>query len=252
MKTQIRQLPISKRLRMNAAMVQEGARLADVGCDHAYCSIYLAAEGMIRHSIAMDVRPGPLARAAENISQYGVGELVSTRLSDGLTELQPGEADCILISGMGGNLMKEILERGMDCAKASRRLVLQPQSELMEFRQYLHSRGFRITAEDMCCEEGKYYTVMLAEYCMDAEQDSCEEGMLPSQKLQDMYGTFLLQKRHPVLQEYLQRELHKKEELMHKLETQGSERSRERKSELVSEIQQLQGLLGLWDENSME
>ncbi len=93
-------------------MVSPGCRLADVGTDHAYIPIYLMQNGVIPQAVAMDINQGPLLRATENIRRYGLTGRIETRLSDGLEKLQAGEADTILIAGMGGLLMVRILENG--------------------------------------------------------------------------------------------------------------------------------------------
>ena len=90
----------------------KGSRLADIGTDHGYIPIALVQEGRIPSALAMDVGKGPLSRAREHIHSQGLDTYIETRLSDGLTELHEGEADTVLIAGMGGMLMKRILEGG--------------------------------------------------------------------------------------------------------------------------------------------
>lgn len=239
---EVKNLPISNRLKMNAAMVKGSSVLADVGCDHAYCSIYLAGNGIAQRCIAMDINRGPLARAQENIRLYGLEERIETRLSNGLERLAPGEADTILISGMGGPLMQEILERGAACVRAARQLVLQPQSEIAEFRKYLHMQGLYIVEEDMCCEDGKYYVTMRVENAPVPEMES--ELQFP-EKLAFCYGACLLKKKHPVLREFLEREYQKKQELWKQLDEKRTERSVARMTELAQEIEELGDVLTL-------
>lgn len=106
-------MQISERLRAVAGMVSPGCRLADVGTDHAYIPIYLMQNGVIPQAVAMDINQGPLLRATENIRRYGLTGRIETRLSDGLEKLQAGEADTILIAGMGLDcLWSCILENG--------------------------------------------------------------------------------------------------------------------------------------------
>ena len=94
-----------------AGMVTGGNRLADVGCDHGYLSIYLVSEKKVPSAIAMDVRPGPLSRARKNISCYGLEDYIETRLSDGLMKLEPGRGRYLVIAGMGGpSLMERMIK----------------------------------------------------------------------------------------------------------------------------------------------
>ena len=95
-------MQLSHRLTTVAEFVTKGNKVADIGCDHAHTSIYLVEKGIAASSIAMDVNKGPLQRANENISRFGFEGRITTRLSDGAKELTPGEADTLLISGMGG------------------------------------------------------------------------------------------------------------------------------------------------------
>ncbi len=138
----------------------KGLRVADVGCDHGYISIYLVQSGIAASAIAMDVRKGPLSGAKANIEGYGLEKAITTRLSDGLKELSKGEADSLVIAGMGGKLMMRILEDGDPESLGIRLSVLQPQSELSDFRQYLREKGYRILEEKIVFEDGKYYFPM--------------------------------------------------------------------------------------------
>ena len=155
-------IKISKRLETVASLVSSGNRLADVGTDHAYIPIWLAEQGRIPSAIAMDINEGPLQRARQNVEKYGYEGQIVLRLSDGLDELGPGEADTILIAGMGGPLMMRILSRGRETSRMARELILQPQSELTRFRHFLHENGYRIQQEKIVLDEGKYYTVIKA------------------------------------------------------------------------------------------
>lgn len=149
---------------LSETMHQKGGyshnRVADVGCDHGYISIYLVQSGIAKSAIAMDVRKGPLMGAQSNVKGYGLENSIETRLSDGLKELKPGEADSLIIAGMGGKLMKRILEDGDSKALGIRTAILQPQSELSEFRMYLRDNGYAILDERVVLEDGKYYFPM--------------------------------------------------------------------------------------------
>ena len=155
-------MQISKRLEAVASFVEQGSVIADVGCDHGYIPIYLYQKGMIPKAIAMDVNKGPLERAEIHIREYGLGEYITTRLSDGVRALKPNEADAVVIAGMGGALMEKIIEEGEETLKSVSYLILQPQSELAHFRRFLHQKGYCIEQEKMVLEDGKYYPMMKA------------------------------------------------------------------------------------------
>lgn len=192
-----------------AAMVTPGNVLCDVGTDHGYIPIRLVQTGVVPRAIAMDLREGPLARAKEHIEQEALSGRIETRLSDGVAALLPGEAESIVIAGMGGELEVHILTAGEAVCKAAKELILQPQSELEEVRAFLREHGYVILAEDMVFEDGKYYPMMrvgignrTAEERAKAEAGA-EEAVAKEQKLADLYGPFLLSQKHPVLQQYL-------------------------------------------------
>lgn len=230
----VEKLPMSERLLMNASLVPKCRVLADIGCDHAYTCLYLVAKGVCTYALAVDVKSGPLLRAKENINRYGFSDRIKTRLSDGLSKISLGEADCILISGMGGPLIIDILKEGWEKANSAKVLILQPQSEIEKVREFLHKTGYQITAEDMCSEEGKFYTVMRA-----------KRGGKPvakpnlSQNILYQYGPCLLAEKHPVLKAYVMREITGKQMLVQKLAGQSSDGAKKRLFEIKEEIVQL-------------
>ncbi len=145
-------------------MVPEGSTLCDVGCDHAHVEIRLLQENRIQNAIAMDVADGPLQRAGENLELTGLSDRCAVRKSDGLSAYQKGEADTLLIAGMGGILMRSILEEDPEKTEDFKCLILEPQSEQWLIREYLEdSSCFAIRDEKLVIEDGKYYPVIFAE-----------------------------------------------------------------------------------------
>ena len=163
---------ISDRLKTAASLIREGAVLADVGTDHGYVPIYLLEQKKIKSAIAMDINKGPLERAREHIHLYGMDAYIQTRLSDGVAALEKGEADSILVAGMGGGLVMHILEEGKDICQAAGELILQPQSELCSVREYLAENGYVTEAERMVFEDGKYYPMMRVHYQAEKNEDA--------------------------------------------------------------------------------
>lgn len=179
-------------------MVTPGSRLADVGTDHGFLPLYLLEQGRIPSALAMDVNKGPLLRATEHIQDHSCRQYIQTRLSDGLEKLVPGEADTIVIAGMGGALTVRILTAGTGKLEGVKELILQPQSEQQEVRKCLSQIGFVIADEEMLEEDGKYYVVIRAVPGETAEKKD---------PLGELFGPVLLQKKHPVLQEWLKQEI---------------------------------------------
>lgn len=243
-------VPLSKRLRMLADMVTPGNRVADVGCDHAFLSIYLVQAGICPRALAMDVRTGPLAAAREHVAEWGLGSYIDLRLSDGLSACGPGEADAAVCAGMGGRLMERILTEGMDRAREMRELILQPQSELPRFRAFLRETGFVVVEEDAVCEEGKYYFAMKAVYrggCADCEERTDE---VSRQQLYDLYGKGLLVQRHPVLLQYLLQRAAYVRKLEASLAAAGSHKAAGRLKEVCRELAEIEEALRLYGEDA--
>ena len=157
-------IKLSKRLQTIASCIPHCRALCDVGCDHGYLPIWAVSEGVCDHAYALDVRKGPLERARCHVAEAGLSDRITLRLSDGLDEMNPGEADVITISGMGGPLMEDILTRGEALSKEARCLILSPQSHLMDFRIFLCKNGYHITREETVFEDGKHYFIMTVEH----------------------------------------------------------------------------------------
>ena len=157
-------MKLSKRLETVASMVTKGNRAADVGCDHGFVPIFLVESGISPLAVAADVRPGPLSRAKEHIKEHRLEEKIQTRLSDGLANIKPGEADSLIMSGIGGILMMRLLQDEEHTAKSFKELILSPQSELFDVRRYLVSNGYLIEyryGKDICKDDMKTFLAYL-------------------------------------------------------------------------------------------
>lgn len=140
-----------------------GNTAADIGTDHAYIPIKLIEDGIYKHVIASDIKEGPLEIAKQNIKKYNLSDKIETRLGGGLSALKEGEADTIIIAGMGGEMIEAILKNDEKTAKAAKLLILQPMNSQYELRKYLIHNGYRITDEDIAIEGFKVYNVIIAQ-----------------------------------------------------------------------------------------
>lgn len=242
-----KKMQISRRLQAICLMVTPGKTVVDVGCDHGFAAIYLVQKNLSPKVIAMDVREGPLCSAKEHIGQYGLEDYIETRLSDGLSSYETGEAKSLICAGMGGRLMQRILTEGQDKARALEELILQPQSELMEFRRFLRQSGYRILAEDILQEDGKYYFLMKAVYAGENYQGSSKFSGGIDTELADRYGGLLLRDRHPVLKKYLETCLETKCRIAETLKTNENPRAGQKLDEVNMEIKYLKQALALYD-----
>lgn len=219
-------MQLSKRLQAVSDMVTSGSRLADLGTDHGYIPIYLVEEGRIPEAIAMDINRGPLQRAQENIQTHGLEKVIQTRLSDGGKALAKGEADSIVIAGMGGGLVMKILSDSAEVFQDVKEFILQPQSELYEVRKWLQENEYCITDEDMVLEDGKYYPMMHVVH----------GKMNLTRTIDFKYGPFLIEKKHACLAQFLDKEEALYQEVQERLQGNTGEKAEVRKREIEEEL----------------
>ena len=232
-------IQLSKRLSAIGEMVTEGNRLVDVGCDHGYLPVYLVMNHRIPGAIAADVGKGPLERAREHICRYHMQNYIETRLCDGLSGISTGEGDTLVIAGMGGPLMEKILSDNPEVRDSFQELILQPQSDIPHFRHFLMSNGYRITEEKMILEDGKFYPMMKA--IRDQKRNESWTS------LEEMFGKYLLQEKNPVLQQFLQRELRIRQNILTKLQKAETEETKKRRNEVEEEKQLILAALNIYE-----
>ena len=152
-------IPLSSRLAACCRFVSPGARVADVGCDHGYLSIYLLTQGLASAVYASDVAEGPLQSALRNAVKFGVRDQISFYLSDGVQNV-PRNFDTLICAGMGADTMVSILEAAPWLQDSRYRLILQCQSKRELLRKYLSDNGWHI-AQEIVLRDGRFlYTVM--------------------------------------------------------------------------------------------
>lgn len=226
-------MELSKRLQAVADLVTAGYKMADIGTDHAYIPISLISEERIPGAVAMDVNEGPLARARIHVREHHMEDKIEMRLSDGFSALKPGEVQSAVIAGMGGALMIRILKEGAEKVSSLDECILQPQSEIEKVRAFLLEEGFLFIREDMVEEDGKYYPMMKVSPPAADGQDARDKW----NETQLRYGKYLLQDKHPVLRQYLEREICIKKQILTGLRGQNSARILDRKKELEKELE---------------
>ena len=173
---------LSPRLSAAASLIDGGGTLADIGTDHAYLPVYLLQRGVIERAVACDIGAGPLANAKKTVEAQGGDLCIDLRLSDGLAALQPHEADEIVICGMGGNMIEDILLGAPWVRSAGVHLVLQPMSHAEDVRRYLCENGFAVEKELCVCEDRKVYLTIGARWTGETREWSegyCYFGDLP-------------------------------------------------------------------------
>ena len=157
-------IPISNRLLCCASLVPEGAKVADIGCDHGYLGIWLLTEGKASYVAASDLREKPLEKAVENSRLFGTADRMTFSVADGLSAVDPESVDTVVCAGMGGDNIAGILEAAPWVRNPKYTLILQPQTSGNDLRRYLGEQGFAIEREALVKDGGFLYFTLVARY----------------------------------------------------------------------------------------
>ena len=155
---------LGPRLQAVADFVPQGAKLADIGTDHASLPVYLVQKGTISFAIAADVNKGPLEHAAQAVEEAGLSGQIPLRLSNGLDQIGPDEVDCVVMAGMGGILITQLLEKAPWLQQETKTLILQPMTDAPLLREFLATQGYEIIKEVGVVHKTYAYTVIKAVY----------------------------------------------------------------------------------------
>lgn len=187
---------LSNRLEAVANNIPQGARLADIGSDHAYLPCNVVKKGIVPMAIAGEVAEGPFQSALDQVKSEGLSDQIYVRKGDGLEVIKPGEVDCITIAGMGGTLISNILDREKTKLDGVTRLVLQPNVGSFAVRRWLIDNGWELLKEEILKEDGKIYEILVAEKgdpLRAYQQANLEEGIF--------FGPFLMTEKSLIFTE---------------------------------------------------
>lgn len=155
---------LSTRLERVAARVPVGARLADIGSDHAYLPVALLRRGLIVAAVAGEVALTPFTAARRTVRESGLEQQIAVRLADGLDAIEASdEISAVTLCGMGGETIRDILDSGSSRLSGGERLIMQPNGGEPELRQWLMENGFRILHEELLRENRFDYEIIVAE-----------------------------------------------------------------------------------------
>ena len=165
--------------------------VSDVGCDHAYLSLYLVLSGMADGAIASDVREGPLDVAKANISRYECDGKIHTLLTDGLAGVEEYDPTDIVICGMGGETIMTILNEATFVKTPGRRVILQPMTGIAEVAIYLQMNGFRVYAERYALDDKKPYRILGTAYDGVVREVSLTDAMIGKVTFDEDLGAYI-------------------------------------------------------------
>lgn len=230
----VNNMELSKRLNWILEKVDKCETIIDVGTDHGYIPIKLIKDNIASRVIASDINKEPLEKARINASLDGVIEKVDLRLGGGLKTLKSKEVQGIIIAGMGGNLIRDILEADLDKVKDVDYLVLQPAQNPEVLREYLYTHEYEIIDEDICLDEGKYYELFKVKY---------KKNNIT--KLEDVFyeiSPVMLKKRTETLKSYIEDKVEKNNKILNFI-NDDTEHAKERKKQLIRKNEILEKFL---------
>ena len=241
---------ISKRLKTIADYVPPGSRLADIGSDHALLPVFLLTRQICTFAIAGEVVDGPLQAAKQQIARAGLSKQIEARKGDGLAVIAGEEIDVVTIAGMGGSLIRSILENGNHLLCGVRMLVLQPNVGEETVRQWLHEHDWYLTDETILEEDGRIYEILVAERLDGARTES--ERLYAGNRLalnaganewNFRMGPWLLWRAEPLLSKKWQAELQKWQTVYRQLEQSQSAEAALRRAEVGQQMRELEEIL---------
>ncbi|MFD2369692.1 tRNA (adenine(22)-N(1))-methyltransferase [Brevibacillus sp. GCM10020057] len=231
---------ISKRLETIARYCPQGARVADIGSDHALLASYLLLQGIASHVIAGELNEGPYQAALRQIHTLQIRDRAQVRRGDGLAVLEPGEVDVICIAGMGGQLISSILEAGIAKLEGVTRLILQPNVGEEIVRRWLLLHGWQLIAETILEEDGILYEILVAERGNPdlpyEHKDRTKEELL-------RIGPFLWEQKPPALKKKWQNERDKWEKVLAQLNRSDKPEAATRIREIKAEVEWIDGVI---------
>lgn len=225
-------MKLSKRLQAIADFVPLNAIVADIGTDHGYIPKYLIDMDISKVVVASDISYNSLEKTIEYVNNLAYARIIP-RVGNGLETIKPFEVDTVILAGMGGLLIQEILDSDRDKTSSITNFILQPNIASKELRHYLMDHNFVIMDEDLVKEDGKYYEIIHAK-----KGKGCIK--------KDIYyeiGERLIEKRHPLLKEYIEFKIHSVHKIIETLKDKTTEKAMNRMNELKKKKESYQQVL---------
>ena len=223
-------MKLTPRLKTIADLVPKGSMVGDVGSDHGYVPIYLVESAICDKAIASDINEGPTDNARQAVRDAGLTESIEVRLGGGLVPYEVGEIETVIIAGMGGLLIRDILLERPEMTKSVKTFILQPMVAQDELRQWLVENGFKIVDEKLSQEAHRMYEILVVEHGQMTIEDP----------LQYELGVHLIKKEDPLSSVFLDKKIKKTKEIIMGLEASKKEESKVKIPELKEKLQRME------------
>ncbi len=227
-------MKLTPRLEAVANLVSDNTKIADIGTDHGYIPVYLMKKNKIKCAIAADVNKGPLNNAKKEINSNNLENKIELRLGSGLSVLKIGEVDEVVIAGMGGVLISELIESELEIAKKLDKMILQPMQASSELRKYLYKNGFIIEEEILVKEDFRIYEIMVVKY-IGGE-------IFQEDEIYYEIGNVLLKNKDCLILEFIDKKIREYSKIIKKIEGKEGGKIESKIYECRSKIQRLEEL----------
>ena len=221
-------MKLSERLLTIANLVPKNSIVADIGTDHGYIPAYLIENKISKKVIGTDISKGSLDKIIEYVKELGFEDKIDSRLGDGLEVIKPYEVDTVIIAGMGGLLIRDILEKHKEISNSMIDFIFQPMVAAKELRQYLIENNFEIIKEELVKEENKYYEIIYAKKGKTFIEKEIYYEISPN----------LIQNKHPLLEEFIENKMIAAKKILKEIEGIHTEKSKERYLSLEKTIKE--------------
>ena len=201
-------MELSKRLMKIASYVNYCEAIADIGTDHGYIPIYLVKNNKCNSAIASDINKGPIEKASTNIRFEGLSEKITCLLGGGLKPLKVGEVNGVIIAGMGGNLIRDIILEDIEKVKLYDFLILQPAQNPEVLREFLYNNNFEILNEDLILDDGKFYELFKVKYNENAKKINVKD------EISYEISSILLESNNSLVNDYIKSKIKKYENII--------------------------------------
>jgi len=228
-------MKLTDRLLKIASLVSEGKKVADIGTDHGYIPVYLLNKNIVPFAILADVNKGPLENARKEVRHNNLLDKTDLRLGSGIEVLKKGEVDEVIIAGMGGILISELLEANKEVAHSVDKLILQPMQAQDELRKYLFSNGYEVLNEVLVKEDFRIYEILEVKYT--GKNTEVEDEVYFE------VGKKLIENKDELLNEFIDKKIYKYNSIIEKLDGKTGEAVEQKREESKVAIAKLKGLV---------
>nr|UWI51492.1 class I SAM-dependent methyltransferase [Clostridioides difficile] len=228
-------MKLTDRLLKIASLVSDDKKIADIGTDHGYIPVYLLNEGRVPFAVLADVNKGPLDNARKEVIQNNLLEKVDLRLGSGIEVLEIGEVEEVIIAGMGGILISELLEAKKEVAHSIEKLILQPMQAQEELRRYLLNNGYEILKEVLVREDFRIYEIIVAKYT--------GKNTIIEDEIQFEVGIKLLENKDSLFYDFIEKKIKTYSAIVNQLEGKNGEEINKKREESKIAIRKLENLI---------